>query len=187
MASIILPHGADPESYKGLPTFYEFVNADGRLRRFNCGQAAACTLIAHCGAASVTDAETAAALMATIEDAHPPDNLGGWFGTSRRRVERICDSHGIATEEVHGEDELRTALAGHRPVLVMAELPGPVVLGWTLPVGHWMVAYGYDDAQIFLSNGRTPGMSWDDFRQAWNGLLPRLISMRNTGLAARIP
>jgi hypothetical protein len=181
MAGTILPTGADPESYRGLPSLYEFVNADGGLTRFNCGQAAACTLLSHQGAVR----GDACALMATVEEAHPPDNLFGWFGTSRRRVERICQSHGIELAEVRGEEELKAALAGGRPVAVMVELPGPMVWRWRAPVGHWMVAYGFDDRQVFLSNCGAPGMSWDEFRRAWGGLVPRLISMRNTGLVAR--
>ena len=130
--------------------------------------------------------EAACALMAAVEAAHPPDNVFGWFGTSRRRVERICQAHGIDLDEVSGEDELRAALAAGRPVAVLVELPGPTFWRFRAPVGHWMVAYGYDDRQVFLSNnGDAPGMPWDEFRRAWAGLVPRLISMRNTGLAAR--
>ena len=185
MAGTIFPDGADPETYHGLPALYEFVNADGGRTRFNCGQAAACTLLTHCEAVPATDSEAACALMAAIEEAHPPDNLGGWFGTSRRRVERICQSHGIVLDEVHGEDGLRPALAAGRPVAVMVELPGPKVWKWQVPVGHWMVVYGYDDGQVFLSNYHSPGMPWEEFRRAWGGLVPRLISMRHTGLVAR--
>ena len=60
MAGIILPYGADPGTYEGLPTLYEFVNGDGNLHRFNCGQAAACTLLAHTGAAEILDGFLAA-------------------------------------------------------------------------------------------------------------------------------
>lgn len=186
MAGTILPDGAVPESYQGLPSLYEFINSDGTLRKTNCGQAAACTLLVHHAAIPpCADPEAACALMAAIEEAHPPDNLFGWLGTSRRRVERICQAHGIELDELHGEDELRTAVAAGRPVAVMVELPGPSFWRFTAPVGHWMVAYGYDDRQVFLSNCNSPSMAWDDFRRAWRGWVPRFISMRNTGLAVR--
>ena len=68
---------------------------------------------------------------------------------------------------------------------MMVELPGPQVWRWRAPVGHWMVAYGYDDRRVYLSNYGPDGMLWDEFRRAWGGLVPRLISMRNTGLVAR--
>ncbi len=180
MAGTIHPDGSNPAAYRGLPTLFEFVNADGTQRRFNCGQAAACTLLTHFHAIP-----PAADLMAAVEAAHPPDNLGGWFGTSRRQVERICRSRAIELEEIHGEDELRATLSAGRPAAVMVELPGPMIWRWRAPVGHWMVAYGFDEQQIYLSNFGSPGMPWDDFRRAWAGLVPRLISMRNTGLVAR--
>src|SRR5438552_13550543 len=122
MAARIYPDGADPATYRGLPSIYEFINADGELRRFNCGQAAACSLLSFAGAlAAEPPTEHAQDAMTTIESEHPPDNLGGWFGTSRRRVERICRKHGIELDEVVGEDELRAFLGMGRPVLVMVE------------------------------------------------------------------
>ena len=186
MAGTIEPHDRDPESYRGLPSLYEFINSDGGLRRTNCGQAAACTLLMHhAGLPPAADPEAACGLMCAIEEAHPPDNLFGWFGTSRRRVERICQAHGITLDEVAGEDELRAALTAGRPVAVMLQLPGPKLWRVTAPVGHWVVAYGFDDRQVFVSNFVSTGMTWNDFRRAWGGFVPRLISMRNTGLAAR--
>jgi len=187
VAGTLDPFDRDAGSYHGLPTLYGFENADGSLRKTNCGQAAACTLLVHLGAVPpCADPEAACALMAAVEEAHPPDNFFGYFGTSRRRVERICHAHGITLDEVTGEDELRAAVAAGRPVAVMVQLPGRSFWRFTTPVGHWMVAYGYDERQVYLSNnGGTPGMAWDGFRVAWDGWVPRLISMRNTGLAAR--
>ena len=176
MAGTIFPDGADAASYRGLPSLYQFVNADGSLTRFNCGQAAACTLLSHFGAIG----GDACALMAAVEKANPPDNLLGYFGTSRRRVERICREHGIELDELTGEDELRAALAGNRPVAVIVELPGPVVWRWRAPAGHWMVAYGFDEEHIYLTNwGR---MTWAEFRDGWRALVPRLIHMRRKAL-----
>src|SRR5262245_38969492 len=107
MAATIHPDGADPATYRGLPALYESINADGEYRRFNCGQAAACTLLTHYQAfPSDLDCDAACQSMTEVEDDHPPDNFGGWFGTSRRRVERICRTHGFALEEIDGEDEL---------------------------------------------------------------------------------
>lgn len=187
MPSRIYPDGADPATYRGLPSVYEFINSDGELRRFNCGQAAACSLLSFAGALTTDlDTDQARTAMTAIEDAHPPDNVGGWFGTSRRRVERICRTHGIEVEEVAGEDELRASLAAGRPVIVMVGTDGRRLLKWRAPAGHWMLAYGFDDRQIFLTNHSAPGMPWDEFRRRWRGLVPRLISMRNVGLAAHL-
>jgi hypothetical protein len=51
-----------------------------------------------------------------------------------------------------------------------------------LPGGHWMVAYGFDDEYVYLTNHGK--MTWPEFRRGWNGLVPRLIRMNGRGLAA---
>jgi len=188
MPSPVYPDGADPASYRGLPVVYEYTNADGDLVRFNCGQAAACTFLTHHGAfPAEPEAELARAVMTAVEAEHPPDNAGGWFGTSRRRVERICRTHGVELDEVAGEAELRERLAAGRPVIVMVGTEGPRVWRWHAPAGHWMVAYGYDDRHVFLTNYAPSGMPWGEFRRRWGAFMPRLVSMRNTGLTAPRP
>jgi len=187
MPSRIYPDGADPSTYRGLPSVYEFINSDGEHRQFNCGQAAACSMLAFVGAiANDLDSENARSTMTAIEDAHPPDNLGGWLGTSRRRVERICRRHGIELGEIDGEDALRESLAAGRPVLVMLQTDGARFWKWRIPAGHWMLAYGYDERQIFFTNNGGCGMTWEEFRSRWNAIIPRCIRMRNVGLAAAL-
>jgi hypothetical protein len=183
MASRIYPDGADPESYRGLPSIYEFINSDGGLRQYNCGHAAACSFLTFNGDPA-SDPDDAGQLIRAVEEAHPPDNMGGWFGVSRRRMERICRAHGIELEAVEGEEQLRASLATNRPVIVVTGMPGPRVWRWHLPKAHWMVAYGYDDRQIFLTNWSAPAMTWPEFRGWWNSFVPGLIHMRNVGLAA---
>jgi hypothetical protein len=185
MPSRIYPDGADPATYRGLPSVYEFINSDGELRGYNCGQAAACSLLSFAGVlVAEPDPAVARKLMTAVEEANPPDNVGGWFGTSRRRVERICRTHGVDLDEVAGEAELRESLVAGRPVIVMVGTEGPRILKWYAPAGHWVLAYGYDDRQLFTTNwnGSIP---WDEFRRRWSALVPRLIRMRNVGLAAR--
>src|SRR5436189_2260901 len=110
MSTLVHPDGADPATYRGLPAIYEYTNTDGDLPRFNCGQAAACTFLTQRGIfAEQLDPEAARAIMTAIESENPPDNAFGWFGTSRRRVERICRSYGIEVEEIAGEEELRAS------------------------------------------------------------------------------
>jgi hypothetical protein len=185
MSSRIYPDGADPATYRGLPSVYEYVNGDGELRKFNCGQAVACSLLTQLQVfPQDPDAATAHDLMLWVEEEHPPDNVGGWLGTSRRRVERICRTNGIEPIEVDGEEELRTSIAAGKPVMVMVGTEGPRVWKWTVPAGHWMLAYGYDDRQLFLTNWSAPGMNWDEFRYWWDGIVPRVIGMRNVGLTA---
>lgn len=179
-----LTHPCDPlgAEYIGLPEFFEFTNGDGRWRPYNCGQAAACTLLSHCGA--IKPQEDASELMKAIEQAHPPDNFGGYFGTSRYCVERICRRNGVRLKEVVGEEQFRAALTNCRPVIVMLGVPGPKFMGYPLPAGHWMVAYGFDNEHVYLSNqGR---MTWEEFRSGWRSLVPRLIRMNGRGLMASI-
>lgn len=165
--------------YRGLGSIFEFINGDGRWHQFNCGQAAACTYLTHLGKLTPT-ADKASAVMREIERRHPPDNFGGWLGTSRRCVERICRSFGVRLDEAAGEDELVCHLSEGRPAIVMLGLAGPKFWRWTLPAGHWMVAYGFDCEFVYLTNyGR---MTWNQFRGGWRALVPRLIRMNGRSL-----
>src|SRR5262249_14320712 len=99
------------------------------------------------------------------------------------QVERICRAYDVPLREVDGEDELRVLLAAGQPVIVMLGVSGGKFWGIDLPGGHWMVAYGYDDTNVYLTNQGK--MTWDEFRAGWNSFVPRLIQMRNHGLTAR--
>jgi hypothetical protein len=185
MSTRIFPDGADPATYRGLSSIYEFINSDGEYRKFNCGQAAACTLLTHHHVFPIDlESDPARNVMECVEGDHPPDNIGGWAGTSRRRVERICRVNGLPVEVVEGEEELRHCLDRNRPVMVMVGTEGPRIWKWYAPAGHWMVAYGYDANQIFLTNWSGCGMPWPEFRRRWAAIVPRFISMRNRGLVA---
>jgi hypothetical protein len=181
MAGIVYANSGKMPGYQGLGGIFEFVNADGKLVSFNCGQAAAATLLAHQGCFPAGEA-TAAQRMHALEAVYPPDNLGGWLGTSRRRVTQICRAHGVRLEEVAGEVALRTALDQRRPVIVMLGVSRRKFFGRRLPSGHWMVAYGYDLEHVYLTNWGT--MNWDEFRAGWTGLVPRSSQMRERGLTA---
>src|ERR1035438_7190389 len=89
MARIIRPSITEPSQYRGLEWIFEYTNQDGALSTWNCGQAAAATFLTHHGA---MDPVQAAHNMAWLEKHHPPDQFAGWFGTGRRRVERIMRS-----------------------------------------------------------------------------------------------
>jgi hypothetical protein len=181
MAGIV--HGdSDKQDYRGLAEIFQFVNDDGELFYRNCGQAAAATLLTHQGVLKPTE-QSASQLMRAIENAHPPDNVFGWFGSSRRCVTHICKKHGVTLEEVDGENELRRELDRGNPVLVMLGVSAGKFFGFDLPGGHWMVAYGYDDESVYLTNNGA--MPWDDFRAGWQSLVPRLIQMGRRGLACR--
>lgn len=182
MAHFIQPTDFIASAFQGLTNIFQFTNWDGEFVPFNCGQAAAATYLTYRGCLPPVE-EQANTIMRQIEADHPPDNFGGWLGTSRRRVERICRAHGVKLSPIRGEQRLRESLGQGRPVIVMCGVPGPQILKrYTLPAGHWMVAYGYDDSAVHLTNWGK--MSWPDFRARWNSIVPSFIGMRNIGLTA---
>ncbi len=173
---------AKSAAYVGLERIFEFVNGDGRLTKWNCGQAAAATLLTHHGATPLSEA-SAGSLVCLLENAFPPDQLGGWLGSSRRRVTSICKAHGLPLQEIRGEHDLRRELANGNPVVVMLGISAGKLWGWDVPGGHWMVAFGFDADAIFLTNWHEP-MPWAEFRERWRSVVARLIQMNERGLAA---
>jgi hypothetical protein len=175
-------HACEPQpDYLGTPELFEYTNCDGGYVRTNCGQAAAATFLTFHGKLAPGE-DRARRIMADIERSYPPDNVHGFLGTSRRRVVRICKAFGQALRPVQGERALKFWLAKGQPVIVMLGVSAGKFLGFDLPGGHWMVAYGYDAGNVYLSNWGK--MSWPEFRAGWAGLVPRLISMRFRGLTA---
>lgn len=181
MPRLIRPAEGLSLDYSGLASIFEFDNQDGRWSGFNCGQAAACTLLHVYGRITPRADE-----MRRVEQQFPPDLGGGWLGTSRSQVERICRSRSLPLQEIRGEAALRDWLRANQPVIVMLQCQQRrSTFGVSLPVGHWMVAYGFDESFVYLTNwGR---MSWDDFRRGWQTWLPRFIGMVGRGLVARFP
>jgi hypothetical protein len=124
-------------------------------------------------------------VMQRLETEHPPDELGGYFGSSRRRVERIARSFGCDVDVIHGRDQLCAMLSQQRPVIVMLGVSAGAFLGFDLPGGHWMVAYGYDAEHVHLTNWGA--MPWSEFESGWTRLVPRLIQMSLRGLVLSKP
>ena len=188
MASYYQPLPAPPPDYQGLPSLFGYENADGKLVGTNCGIAASATLLTFLGKMPVelTTTPNANPNMTALESTYPPNILFGLAGTSRGRVERILEAYGCETTEIDGEDALRQSILAGKPVAVMLQVPGQTVWGMQFPAGHWMVAYGCDEQNIFLTNWDINGMPWDDFRHGWSQLIPWCIDMRKKGLQARV-
>ena len=182
MAGVVTPAEQNAADFVGLGAIFEYTNGDGDLSRTNCGQAAAATFLTHYGRLPA-DVARAHHVMTFLERRHPPNVLGGVFGTSRRRVARICTVFGVPLREVSGEAALRASLARGEPVIVMLGVSAGRWWRFDLPGGHWMVAYACDANGVYLTNWGK--MSWDEFRHGWDALVPRLIGMRRRGLAAR--
>jgi Peptidase_C39 like family len=180
MARIIHPTIADPSQYRGLEWIFEYTNQDGALATWNCGQAAAATFLTHHGA---MDPLGAADNMAWLEKHHPPDQFAGWFGTGRRRIERIMRSFHLDLIEARGIGGIKEQLDRNNPVLLMLGMSHGKFLGVNLPGGHWMVAYGYDARNVYLTNGWP--MSWHEVEAGWRSLAAIWIGMNGRGLAKR--
>lgn len=188
MAGYFQPLPSITDGYQGMPSLYGYVNGDGRLRGTNCGLAASATLLTMLGKMPVTlpAQEGINSNMIELEKTFPPNILAGLAGTSRGRVERILDSYGCEAVELQGEDALKASLRKRQPVAVMLRVPGNTVWGITFPAGHWMVAYGYDEKNIYLTNWDIHGMSWEQFRAGWSHLIPWCINMDRRGLQAKL-
>lgn len=72
-----------------------------------------------------------------------------------------------------------------QPVAVMLQVPGNPMMGISIPAGHWMVAYGYDEESVYLTNWWQDSMTWQEFRQGWESLISWSINMDRKGLLLR--
>ncbi|MEZ6140732.1 MAG: hypothetical protein R3B84_09195 [Zavarzinella sp.] len=167
----------------GISRIFEFCNDDGlpAMRPYTCGHAAASTFLTYHGVVKPEE-QSALQIMSAIQMHFPADTMGGYFGVSRRRMEKICRNAGLKLTVVKGISELKASLDRCEPVIVVTWVPGPVILGKMLPQGHWMVAYAYDESHIYLTNKFGGCMTWELFSKSWDHWLPGLIQMRNTGI-----
>lgn len=156
----------------GYHSLMAYRNKDGELASKNCGLAAAATALRH---KELFMDET----LAEIEDRFPPDIFFGVFGSSKSRVCEILSAYKCRWHEIEGTHKLKHAIRHRHPVLVMLSLPG------TLPAGHWMVAYAFDEHHVHLTNylSHKDRMKWNRFHEGWGATLPYMIDMDNTGIA----
>lgn len=178
MASILRPLIGNPTRYRGLDWIFEYTNEDGRIPTYNCGQAAAATFLTHHGR---MDPVQAARNIAWLERHHGPDQFGGWLGTGRKRMERIIRSFDIDLTEVRGIAGIRAELDRNNPVLVMLGTTLTTFLGFNIPGGHWMVAYGYEGNSVHMTNGWL--MTWAEIEASWDSITAKWIRMNGCGLA----
>jgi ABC-type bacteriocin/lantibiotic exporter with double-glycine peptidase domain len=152
----------------GVSEIVEFVNEDGAQSQYNCGQAAIATLVKfHNKDVSVQE----------VEHWYPPDAMFGYFGTSKRRVEKALNGYGLNPKTITGIDAVKESLRNGIPGLVLCEFVFKEVWGLKIPSAHWMMAFGYDDDYIYVSNWSFNKMKLNDFERSWKGMVPRLVSM----------
>jgi uncharacterized protein YvpB len=200
MASVVTPNSTSGPGFKGLSSIFQYRNQDGQKQDTNCGQAAACTMLTYRGKLT-RDTTVPNPNMITLETSYPPDNLGGVFGTSRKQVEKILTGYSLNISTVSGKDDLKQSIQNLKPVIVMTSVtfqtlpvfrtPSISVFGVTLPSvstpkeipsAHWMVAYAYDDAKVYLTNYGS--MTWDEFLGRWDSAIGKAINMQSKGLVA---
>lgn len=146
---------------------FEFANDND----YDCGQAAACTFLAHFKYIPANQA-----LLKVVEKEFPPDILFGWLGTSPGQVLEICKRWGCGEiEEMHGEME------------VMAHLPAIVLIQEGELGGHWTVVRekkNFEDGlnYVYLTNRDGGGwVEYDEFVKLWGGPIPRLAGFQLKG------
>lgn len=144
---------------------FEFINDNN----YDCGQAAACTFLAHYKILPANQI-----LLKTVEKEFPPDVLFGWLGTSPSQVHEICKRWGDKQiEEVHGEME------------VMAHLPAIVLIQDGELGGHWTVVTEKKDFDgvnyVYLTNYQEGWVEYTEFLQLWGGTIPRLAGFQYKG------
>jgi hypothetical protein len=176
MAGFVYESGSP--TYEGCMSVYQFVNDDGDDPNRCCGQAAIATFLAILRVLP-TDIST----LKAIESVYPPNVLFGWLGTSRGLVARACEINDVFVSEIGGEEALKEALTAKQPVVLLIGTSAGKLWGCELPGGHWTVAYGYDDAYIYLTNWGL--MPWDEFRQRWRSWVSAVGGMSGRGLIAR--
>jgi hypothetical protein len=171
-----LPQSA-PEGFKGIEEILkvEYVNEDGKLSKYNCGQAAVATLIQF----YQRDRE---GVMEWLEKEHPPNVLFGYLGTTRRRVERGLRAAGLRPYTIHGVDALKKSLDDGKPGIFTYQFELMKVLGVSIPTAHWMVAFGYNDEYVFVTNWWKHRIPWDEFLVGWSGWIPAITSMKNAAI-----
>lgn len=174
MPTMISP--PDNASYKGInKPFIEFVNEDGKLSKWNCGQAAAASLIKYLKPENETEM-----LMALLELHFRPNNPFG-MGTSPRQIRRMLKAYEIETIIVRGKEEMQANI----PCILTYQFELTKFLGISIPTAHWMMVYGYDDDYIYLTNWWDNRMSWSDFLSGWNGWALDLQDIRNSAIAVK--
>lgn len=143
---------------------FEFVNDNS----YDCGQAAACTILASHG---LIEAKQDA--LAEIENAYPPDVMGGLWGTSSKRVKQILEVKGLRVQQLETPFEIYNAVKNGQPVVCLLGFK------WS---GHWVVATEVIGKFIHLSNYGDATI--EDFHKMISGWIPRIIGFNGRGYIA---
>jgi hypothetical protein len=166
--------GCGGTSYRGRCSIFQFTNFDFPSTGNTCGQAAIATALWTVG---LTYNNNDKALAKSVYDYAPPKiTLGNMIqlqpslGTDWRQINYGLDGYkrqGIKYTWIDGEAEIKKYLAMKWPVIIMLDtgtLPQYNYQWWT---GHWVVAFGYDRNNIYVSNFPDYRMSWAQLDDAF--------------------
>jgi hypothetical protein len=165
-----------------IPSIFQYTNDGAKNKDTACGQAAIATLIT---ALRVKAPDTGSALIREVESNYPQDNALGNAGTSWQQMEKALHGYGLKTYWATGEAELKEYLRAGYPAAVMLDVGRIPQYGFHWG-GHWVVAYAFDDGNIYLTNWGYDGTtcSWGAFSAAWNTWLTNANGTTRRALVA---
>lgn len=165
--------------YFGICQIAEFLNPDFPIVTTTCGQAAAVTALWHAGMNAKFG--TPASLVKSFNDYAPPKitvpgviEVAVSLGTDWRQIEygiKGYSNQGIRFNWQKGKAALQNELRKSNPCLIMLDMGTLPPYDWKKGGGHWVVAYGYDNTHVYLTNMATFGnkITWDQLHKAWGG------------------
>lgn len=159
--------------FTGQPSIFQYTNTGMPTTNNSCGQAAIATILTYY---RVKPQDTGYTVVREIYSRFGPDIAGGIMGTSWQRMGSALRGYGVPANWYGGEAGLKNAISLNKPCLVMLDVGAMPEEGWKSWGGHWVVAYGYDNDNVYLTNwnpgpsGYSDGgkCSWAAFRKGWN-------------------
>jgi len=176
--SDITPSFVASDLYRGLGSIFQYTNDGAPDRNRACGQAAVATILTYY---SIKPRDTGYTVINDVYKRYGPDIAFGILGTSWQQVGRALTGYGVPFNWYTGEAGLKNALNLYKPCIVMLDVGTIPEEGWGWG-GHWVVAYGYDRKNVYLTNwnGSDGGKcTWAAFNKAWNGQLAKANGTAN--------
>ena len=143
-----------------------------------CGHAAAATCLDYYKIlpfSAKTPSEKAACVKAMYNRSPPDTSIPGTnFGCTPGHVDNICRLYHLSTDRFNSRTpdpagHLKKTLGFKQPTIVLVD-NGKLGGGWA--TCHYLVAFGYDDKNVYVQNSiQTNGeavLPWGTFNDAWH-------------------
>lgn len=163
-----------------------YTNQGARNPDNTCGQAAVATLLTYHNPVAFKPLNDNKYVL-NLESGFPPDTLGGVFGTSWQRMEKMARANGLRVDWIRGTDDLKYWVRSGYPVIVMLDIARDKA-GWDRAVGgHWAAVYAYDASGFYLTNWQNSAPCPNDkFGKGWStGKLTWAAGTQSRGLLLR--